>query len=525
MTSAPAPQVHAVDEILSRAAARSPDKACIVVPDGPTLSYGELDRRASAFAQVLRQQGCQPGDRLVLANCNTPGFFAALFGALRAGVIAVPIDAGLGSLELKNVIAHGKPRAIVVDRRSAPAFADLGTSLCALEPDAGVPWHDLELGRPGLRESSAASIDVERPAGAILLYTSGTTGAPKGVLHGHAGIIAKLAAIQSWFTLDERTTALCLLPTHFGHGLVASCLSTFHHGGTLVLCRPFDLELLQRLFTLVERYQVNVFSTVPTIIRLLLRFSQGSGGDRRAPASLRFVTCASAPLHLNEIDAFESRFGVPLLNCYGITEGGTWSAMSPPDGERDRRSVGTAHGCRFRAVDRDRVELPPGEIGNLEISGPSLMLGYYLEPEVTARTIVGGWLATGDLGHVDAQGRVFLAGRSKELIIRAGANVYPAEVEAVIATHASVAEAYVVGLDHALLGEKVAACVILRTDAAASRDELIAHCRARLAHYKCPEEIKFVDAVPKTSRGKVSRASIQAMFDEQTAATGAGAGG
>jgi acyl-CoA synthetase (AMP-forming)/AMP-acid ligase II len=507
-----------VDEILARAAARTPDKACIIVPDGPTLSYGELDRRASAFAEVLRQRGCAPGDRVMLANCNTPGFFAALFGALRAGLIAVPMDAGLGPLELKNVVAHGKPRAIVVDRRSATAFAALEVPLLALEPDVGVPWHDLEA--PAAAPSGDPIDAAQRPEGAILLYTSGTTGSPKGVLHGHTGILSKLAAIQGWFGFDEHTTSLCLLPTHFGHGLVSSCLATFHYGGTIVLCRPFDLELLQRLFVLVERYQVNVFSSVPTIIRLLLRFAGAAGGpdgDRwRAPASLRFVTCASAPLHLDELLAFEARFGIPLLNCYGITEGGTWSAMSPVTGERDRRSVGTAHGCRARAVGADGVALPPGEIGNLELAGPSLMLGYYLDPEATARTIVDGWLATGDLGHVDAQGRIYLAGRSKDLIIRAGANIYPAEVEAVAMSHPAVAEAYVVGLPHPLLGERVAACVIVRADHAVTRDALIAHCRERLAHYKCPEEVKFVDAVPKTSRGKVSRASLQAVFGVAT---------
>jgi len=506
--------IHAIDEILTRAAAYSPDKACIVIPDGPTLTYHDLERRASAFAEVLLQQGCQPGERLVLANCNTPGFFVSLFGALRAGLIAVPIDAGLGSLELKNILAHARPHAVVVDRRSAAAFAELDVPKYELDSEGGVPLHDLHHLRSGTAPTEPID-SVRRPDGAIILYTSGTTGSPKGVLHGHAGILSKLVAIQSWFGFDESTRALCLLPTHFGHGLIACCLSTFHYGGTLVLCQPFDVELLQRLFIMVERYEINVFSAVPSIIRLLLRFSGASG--RTPPACLRFVTCASAPLHALEINAFEARFQVPLLNCYGITEGATWAAMSPLDRERDRHSVGTAYGCRIRAVDRDRVELPPGEIGNLEIAGPSLMLGYYLDPEATDRAIVDGWLATGDLGHVDAQSRVFLCGRSKELIIRAGVNVYPVEVEAVVMSHPGVAEAHVVGLDHPILGEKVTACVIRRAGTSVSSEELISHCRKQLAHYKCPEEIRFVDAVPKTSRGKVSRASIKAMFDDQNA--------
>jgi len=267
---------------------------------------------------------------------------------------------------------------------------------------------------------------------------------------------------------------------------------------------------------LAEQHGVTTFSTVPTIIRLMLR-NQAIG----APASgrLRFVTCASAPLHPEEIDAFERRFGVPLLNCYGLTEAGTWSAMSPVDPHRDRRSVGTATGCRFRAVTVDGTDRrpvpagePTGEIGELEVWGPSVMLGYHGDPEATARVLRDGWLSTGDLGRVDERGRVFLSGRSKELIIRAGANIYPAEIEGVLLRHPGVAEAYVVGLDHAILGEKVAACVVRKPGAAVSDADLLRHCRAVLAPYKCPETIRFVDAVPRSSRGKVSRAALQALF-------------
>jgi acyl-CoA synthetase (AMP-forming)/AMP-acid ligase II len=267
------------------------------------------------------------------------------------------------------------------------------------------------------------------------------------------------------------------------------------------------------VFALADDHGATTFSTVPTIIRLLLRNPVIAAPAR---GRLRFVTCASAPLHPEEVDAFEARFGVPLLNCYGLTEAGTWSAMSPLDPGRDRRSVGTAAGCRFRAVAVDgdlRRPLPAGELGELEISGPSVMLGYDGDPAATARVLRDGWLATGDLGRVDDRGRVYLAGRSKDLIIRAGSNIYPAEIEGVLLRHTAVAEAYVVGLAHALLGEQVAACVVPRAGAQVSEAELIRHCRTVLAAYKCPETVRFVDAVPRSSRGKVSRAAVAAMFE------------
>jgi long-chain acyl-CoA synthetase len=501
-----------LDILATRGARRAPDQPAIVVPSGAgrhpaPLTYARLDRAASAFARSLRARGAAAGDRLVLANANTPEFFVALFGAARAGLVSVPLDPGLAAAELANVLGHARPHAVVVDPRSAAVFEPLGVPLCTASPDpdgADVRGEDGE--HAGDHEGTGGD------APALIIYTSGTTGTPRGAVHSHAGVLRKVEDIRAWFGLGEADRELCLLPTHFGHGLVCACLTTLHFGGTLVLCRPFDAELLPRVFALADEHEVTTFSTVPTIIRLMLR-----NQAIRAPAGkrLRFVTCASAPLHPEEVDAFEARFGVPLLNCYGLTEAGTWSAMSPVDPARDRRSVGTAAGCRFRAVAVEgdaRRPLPAGEIGELEVAGPSVMRGYDGDPEATARVLADGWLATGDLGWVDDGGRVFLAGRSKDLIIRAGANIYPAEIEGVLLRHPDVAEAYVVGLDHAILGEKVAACVVRKAGSTASDADLIRHCRTVLAAYKCPEAIRFVDAVPKTSRGKVSRAALQAVF-------------
>ncbi|HET7506570.1 MAG TPA: AMP-binding protein [Kofleriaceae bacterium] len=499
--------MNGLDVIAARGARRAPDRPAIVVPDGAgpqpaAMTYGELDRAASAFARVLRASGARPGERLVLANASTPGFFVAVFGAARAGLVAVPLDPGLAPAELANVLGHARPHAVVVDARSAPVFEPLGVPLCAVAPEPGAA------GPP----DSPAPHDADRGDPALLLYTSGTTGTPRGAVHSHAGILRKVEDIRAWFGLSEADRELCLLPTHFGHGLVCACLTTLHFGGTLVLCRPLDAALLPRVFQLADEHRITTFSTVPTIVRLMLR-----NHALAAPASghLRFVTCASAPLHPEEVIAFEARFGVPLLNCYGLTEAGTWSAMSPVDPARDRRSVGTQVGCRFRAVRLEgerRTPLPAGHTGELEISGPSIMLGYDGAPEATARVLADGWLATGDLGHVDEHGRVFLAGRSKDLIIRAGANIYPAEVERVLLGHPEVAEAYVIGLDHAILGERVGACVVRRPGASVSDADLIHHCRTQLTAYKCPETIRFVEAVPKTSRGKVSRAALQALL-------------
>ncbi|HEU4727212.1 MAG TPA: AMP-binding protein [Kofleriaceae bacterium] len=500
--------MNRLDVIATRGARRAPDRPAIVVPGGAggraaAMTYAQLDRAASAFARALHDRGARPGERLALASSSTPELFVALFGAARAGLASVPLDPGLAAAELANLLGHARPHAVVVDARSAAVFEPLGVPLCWVDPDPRAPG-------PPRPPDEPDEPDSRDPA--LLLYTSGTTGTPRGAVHSHAGILRKVEDIRAWFGLSGADRELCMLPTHFGHGLVCACLTTLHFGGTLILCRPFDAELLPRVFALADEHQVTTFSTVPTIIRLLLR-NRAIAAPRAG--RLRFVTCASAPLHPEEVDAFEARFGVPLLNCYGLTEAGTWSAMSPVDPARDRRSVGTAAGCRFRAVAVDgerRTPLPTGHTGELEIAGPSIMLGYDGAPEATVRALSGGWLATGDLGHVDEHGRVFLSGRSKDLIIRAGANIYPAEIEGVLLRHPDVAEAHVIGLDHALLGERVGACVVRKPGATVSDAGLIAHCRTQLAAYKCPELIRFVDAVPKTSRGKVSRAALQALL-------------
>jgi acyl-CoA synthetase (AMP-forming)/AMP-acid ligase II len=491
-----------IDELAAAGAARAPERPAIVVPGHGALSYSELDRRVSAFAHTLRDRGAVPGDRLVLAGGNTAEFFVALLGASRAGLTAVPIDPGLTASELTNVLAHARPHAVVGNAASARVFAPLGVAV--LDVATGVPLRDVRVPAPA----------TDAPA--VTLYTSGTTGTPRGAVHGHAGILSKVFAVASWFGLGDGDRTLCMLPTHFGHGLVCSCLTTLAHRGTLVLCRPFDLELLPRVFTLVDEHEVTTLSLVPTIVRLLLRNAAVAPPRARR---LRYVTCASAPLHAEEIDAFEARFGVPLLNCYGMTEAGAWSAMSPNDPARDRRSVGVAAGCRIRAVTigGERTALPACEIGELEISGPSVMLGYQDDPAATARVLRDGWLATGDLGSIDDAGRVFLAGRLKDVIIRAGANVYPADVERVLLRHPGVSEAYVLGIDHPVLGEQVAACIVRQVGTTASERDLVTACRQALAPYKCPERIVFVDSVPKTSRGKVSRAALRALVAEHVA--------
>jgi acyl-CoA synthetase (AMP-forming)/AMP-acid ligase II len=441
---------------MTQAAVKSFDGRC-------ELSYEDLDRGARAFAGVLASRGCRKGDRVALPFGNTPEFFVALLGCFRGGFIAVPLDSSLAPRELQAILEHSKP-ALIVSPEDVFRASDAESLIEPPEPD------DL----------------------ALILYTSGSTGTPKGVAHSHRALNAKTAAIRQWFGFDATFTSLCLLPTHFGHGLICNCLATFHYGGTLVIAPPFDLDLLKQLWEIVERHRVNTFSSVPTVVRLLVERARRRGVT--TPSSLKWVTCASAPLWREDIEAFESLFHVPLLNCYGLTETAGWSACSPNHQSRNRDSVGLPLGCEFRV----------GEGGELQIKSPSIM---------TNAVLNDGWFATGDVGEIDSTGAVLVHSRIKDLIIRAGKNIYPAEVDSVLMSHPEVADACTVGLDDRLLGEKVAACVVRAADSSLGEPGLIEYTRRKLAAYKCPQQIAFVDRIPKTSRGKVNRSNLKTFFE------------
>jgi len=490
-----------LDALLRRRAAASPDKtfveASAATSQGPaSLTYAELDRRAASFAAWLRARGAAPGDRIVLGLGNTPEFFAALFGCFRAGLIAVPVDSLLARDELCVIVDHAEPRAIVADGSTEARFESLRERCPVLrvadeEPAAEAP----------------APPSPSPETGALLLYTSGTTGDPKGVLYSHAALTAKIAAVAEWLGFDDSYTSLCLLPTHFGHGLVCNSLSVLGYGGKLVITPPFNLDLLRDLWTIVDAHGVNHFSSVPTVVRLLLEYARQR--PRPRSPSLEVVTCASAPLRREDVEAFEERFGVPLLNCYGLTEAAGWIACSRRDPDRDRAAVGHPLGCEIRIVGASGAALAPGELGEIQVRGASVMRGYYKHPAAAA----DAWLSTGDVGEIDPSGAIVLRSRIKELIIRAGKNVYPAEVDGVLMSHPDVVEACTVGLEDRLLGEKVAACVVRREAAALSEGDLIAYTQERLVHYKCPQRIAFVPRIPRTSRGKVNRANLRSVFE------------
>lgn len=463
--------------LLASRARRWKDKPLLIVPDGPEISYAQAERMAAKASGWLRARGVRKGDRVLLALPNVPEFFHLLFGAARLGAVAVPVDPRLKKAELARIRRHCLPKAAVLE-------AGLAAFRRALD-----------------RSRPAAPAPVRRSDPLMILYTSGTTGDPKGVVHTHGTILAKGAAIRAHFPFTPDWRALCLLPVCFSHPLNAVCLPVLQYGGTLVLHPVFDLENLAGLFRVIETHRVAMFSSVPTVLRLLLRFKSMVDGDL---TSLRFVACGSAPVPPELAREFETTFGVPVLNCYGITETAAWIAA--PRLSRRRRAagaVGTPLGCRIKAVD-----------GELWVRGPSVMKGYYRNPEASARALRGGWFRTGDAGRVDARGQVVLRGRLKDIIIRNGINIHPDEIDEVLVKDPAVAEAATVGAPHPLLGEVPVSFVVVKPGRAFSEPALKRLCRRLLADYKCPERFVAVEALPRGARGKVLKRELRRRVGE-----------
>jgi acyl-CoA synthetase (AMP-forming)/AMP-acid ligase II len=354
----------------------------------------------------------------------------------------------------------------------------------------------------------APTVSVSDSDLALLIYTSGTTGNPKGVMLTHANLDAMTASFIEWFAMTPEDHSLLVLPLFHANGIVLGTLSVLRAGGQVTITGRFSRD---RFFADVERFRPTYFSAVPAIYALLSALPREVRPDT---SSLRFAVCGAAPMPAELIGRFERRFGVTIVEGYGLSETTTASTINPLHGVRKPGTVGLAlPGQRVAVVDDAGAQLPLGAVGEIVISGPVVMAGYLGRPEATAETIVDGWLHTGDLGRFDEDGYLQIVDRLKDMIIRGGENVYPKEIENALYLHEGVLEAAVVGRRDDVLGEVPVAFVALRPDAEASADDLLAVCAAHLASFKRPEAVRFLDELPKNAVGKIDKRRLRAMVE------------
>jgi long-chain acyl-CoA synthetase len=438
--------------------------------DGGALTYRELHARAGGFARWLGARGVSPGERLAVVIGNRREFAVAVLGALAAGLTVAPLDPLLKDDERADVVADLKPTLLVTDVVAAPA-----------------EWTASDAGGP-----------------ALVLYTSGSTGRPKGAVLSHAALAF---ALRSWagpvMALTPDDVVLATLPLAHSFGLNGALLAPLLAGARVHLVERFTPE---GVADILAREAITVFPGVATMFRRLLDLPSFNG----APC-LRLAVSGAAPCPWALADEWRARTGVRIVRGYGSTELFRPISYLAADADDVPDSVGRAvPGVETRVVDDRDSPLPAGEIGELLIRTPAAMDGYLGAADETRAVLRDGWFRTGDLATLSADGYVRIAGRKRERILRGGYSVFPAEVEATLLAHPAVAEAAVIGVPHDELGEEVAAFVALKTGVMAGAEELIEHCRERLAGFKYPRRVTIVDTLPRSATGKVQKAKLRA---------------
>ena len=496
--------------ILRETAAASPGRPAACYPGG-RLTYAELDALSDRLAAGLESAGVRPGDTVALQLPNIPQFLIAYFGILKHGAVAVPLNVMLKALEVAFHLSDSAAtllitwEGILADAAKGAEVAGLSAIYAVGHEDGGaaVPFEQL-LAPPGTRYPMAARAATDT---AVVVYTAGTTGRPKGAMLTHLQLYMNADIPGRLFEVRPDDVVITVLPLFHVFGLSSILNVCVRFGCTMSLIPRFDPAAV---LTAIERDRATIFDGVPTMFIALLSYPDL---DRYDVSSLRVAISGGASIPAAVLDAFEEHFGVVILEGYGMTETASTTTFNISETQRRVYSVGKPiWGTQTQVWDTAGHPLPPGRenIGEVVTRGLHVMKGYLNHPEATAQVFTGGWLHTGDLGYFDGDRFLFIVGRQKELIIRGGYNVYPREIEDVLHAHPAVAEAAVVGIPHQRLGEEVLAVITVRPGASVTAGDLLAYCRERLADYKYPRVFEFRDVLPKNSLGKVLKNELVA---------------
>jgi len=488
--------------ILRGAAKRHGDRTAFKLDD-IELSYTMLDCAAARIAHLLEERGLKPGDRVGLMMPNVPYFPAIYYAILRAGGAVVPMNVLLKAREVEFYVSD--PGVTLVF-----AWHDFAE---AAEQGGSAGGADVLLVKPGEFEQLVGGYSTEHELvdrapddTAVILYTSGTTGKPKGAELTHANLLRNCrTAAGTLGRFTEEDVLLGALPLFHSFGQTCTMNCAVSSGATVTMLPRFDPE---KALEIIERDRVTVFQGVPTMYNAMLHARRADSTDT---STLRLCMSGGAAIPVELIRGFEDKFGCIILEGYGLSETSPVASFNHPDRDRKPGSIGTPiEGVEMQVWDDQGNELPPGEVGEIVIRGHNVMKGYWNRAEATSEAITSdGWFRTGDMAKVDEDGYFFIVDRKKDLIIRGGYNVYPREVEEVLYEHPAVQEAAVVGVPDEALGEEVGAAVVLRQGEDVGADELKQYVKSQVAAYKYPRRIWFVDELPKGPTGKILKREIQ----------------
>jgi long-chain acyl-CoA synthetase len=468
--------------------------------DDAVLTFGEFRDAALRVAAGLQARGVEPGDRVGLVLPNVVSFPVVFYGALLAGAAVVPMNPLLKAREVEYYLRDSGAKVVVALAPAEPVVEAAGTvGIDAVTVGPALPE---ELMHGGALDAVVDRADDDL---AVILYTSGTTGQPKGAELTHANLAGNARTTAE--TLLESTTddvVMGCLPLFHVFGLTCGLNTTVLRGSTLTLIPRFDGA---KALSVIERDKVTIFEGVPTMFSAMLH---SDDADKVDVSSLRLCVSGGSAMPVEVMRSFEETFGCIILEGYGLSETSPVASFNHPHAERKPGSIGTPiAGVEMRLVDDDGKDVRAGEVGEIAIRGENVMKGYWQRPEDTAKSIPDGWFRTGDLARQDDDGYFFIVDRKKEMIIRGGYNVYPREIEEALYEHPAVAEVACIGIAHPELGEEVAAAVALKPGASAEVEELRNFVKERVAAYKYPRQLWLVDSLPKGPTGKILRRAVE----------------
>jgi long-chain acyl-CoA synthetase len=467
-------------------AAKDPD-APAVADDNISLNNGEFMEAVRRAGAALHRHGVADGDVVAAMLPNTAALVVTLFAAWRLGAAVTPINPALQPVEVGYQLADADAKVLIVD--TVPNF-DIG--------DRSVVTASELTSTPATGPLRPAQLADD--ALALLIYTSGTTGRPKGVMLDHCNLIAMCRGVIDAVALTSADHSLLILPLFHVNGIVISTLAPLLAGGMTTIAGRFSPKTF---FDRIEHSGATYFSAVPTIYTILSGLPAEIKPDT---SSVRFAICGAAPASIELLEQFESRYGIPIVEGYGLSEGTCASTLNPLAGQRKAGTVGLPlPGQTIRMVDSNGAPVSSGEAGEVVIKGPNVMRGYLNRPEETEKTIVDGWLHTGDVGRFDEDGYLVLVDRAKDMIIRGGENIYPREIETVVHQLPEIAEAAVVARSNPVYGEEPVLFVSLHPDRQLGVDVIRAHLAESLSKYKRPVDITILDDLPKNAVGKIAK--------------------
>lgn len=493
-------------------ALRDPEKTAIVAGD-ERISYGELLDRVNRLAGALRGMGLGKGDRLALLMYNCPEFVISFYAAMKLGLITVSLNVMYKQEEVNYILEHSEPRALIVHEDFLPVVHGIETTRqrrlkkiilnrAGAEASEDISFQDL-LDRP---KEEHPTVEMEPDGEAVIAYTSGTTGFPKGAVHTHENILLHLEGIKKHLGFDSGDVFLAALPFfQLVAFLIHPGLALFA-GATVVILDKFEPEVFLRA---VKDEGVTFFGAVPTIYHMLHGASAAMDVDL---STVRFGICAGSPLSMELRQAFEKKFRFRIIHCYGMTEISLIASCEDPASEPKGVSVGSVLPyVRLWIASADGDEAGEGEVGEIRIGAERALRSYWNAPTETAEALEDGWFATGDMGRLDEEGHLHIVDRKKDMIIRGGFNVFPAEIERVLLSDERVDEVAVIGIPHARLGEVPKAYVVVKSGAVVTEQELIGLTRAKLANFKALEEVEFVDPgfFPRNALGKILKTALR----------------